>query len=430
MESNLKIDSALVSECGNCYTVARLIGSGGQGEVYEVVSGGKSYALKWYFKNKATAAQKAILERLISYGAPDSVFLWPQELVNDPDNITFGYIMPLLPKCFKGIVDLMKCRVSPTFSTLCKAAFNLTRGYEKLHGMGLSYHDISFGNLFFNPDNGDVLICDTDNVSTGEHISVNGTPRFMAPEIVTGKANPSRNTDLFSLAVLLFYLFMVHHPLEGAIEANIKALDVYAMKKLYGTEPVFIFDPKNDSNRPVRGYHDNALIYWDLYPKQIRDLFTVSFTAGINNPGKRVTERKWMESISNLLFGILPCSCGNEVFLDDDAEQKGTAITCNSCNSVMPSPMRIICEKSRVLLLKDTKLYSHHINGDFDLETPVGSVTQNPANPNLWGIRNESGKDWVYIGVNGSNTPVKPNKSALIARGAKIDFGNQIGVLY
>jgi hypothetical protein len=31
--------------------------------------------------------------------------------------------------------------------------------------MGYSYRDISFGNLFFDPDTGDVLICDNDNVS-------------------------------------------------------------------------------------------------------------------------------------------------------------------------------------------------------------------------------------------------------------------------
>ena len=31
----------------------------------------------------------------------------------------------------------------------------------------------------------------------------------MAPEIVVGKAKPSRNTDLYSLAVLLFYMFML-----------------------------------------------------------------------------------------------------------------------------------------------------------------------------------------------------------------------------
>ena len=37
----------------------------------------------------------------------------------------------------------------------------------------------------------------------------------MAPEIVRGEALPSTATDLYSLSVLLFYLLMVSHPLEG-----------------------------------------------------------------------------------------------------------------------------------------------------------------------------------------------------------------------
>lgn len=63
--------------------------------------------------------------------------------------------------------------------------------------------------MFFDPDTGDVLICDNDNVSANgiDNSSVYGTPRFMAPEIVMGQAKPSRNTDLYSLAVLLFYMF-------------------------------------------------------------------------------------------------------------------------------------------------------------------------------------------------------------------------------
>jgi serine/threonine protein kinase len=34
----------------------------------------------------------------------------------------------------------------------------------------------------------------------------------MAPEIVRGEAKPSNLTDLYSLGVLLFYLFHLGHP--------------------------------------------------------------------------------------------------------------------------------------------------------------------------------------------------------------------------
>lgn len=430
MDGQLKIGTILTSESSLKYKVVSLLGAGGQGEVYDVECNGKHYALKWYFKHMATSAQNSILENLISRGAPDASFLWPQDLIFKIQGEPFGYIMPLRPKNYKSIVDMMKRRAEPSFYALCRAAFNLTNGYQKLHAMGYSYRDISFGNLFFNPDNGDVLICDNDNVSANgiDNSSVYGTPRFMAPEIVIGKAKPSRNTDLFSLAVLLFYMFMMGHPLEGKLEADIKCMDIHAMNKLYGINPVFVFDPANKTNRPVKGYQDNVLIYWDLYPQQLKDLFTQSFTEGLTAPNKRVTEKRWLEAFANLMSGIVTCpNCGAEIFYDENKVATSTAHTCWNCSNAVRMPSSLVVGKNRVLLLKDTKLYAHHICGNYDMTTVVGAVVQNPNNPSLWGIKNESTENWTYIKPDGMQIPVVMGRSAAIAKGVKINFGQMTG---
>ena len=419
------------SETGGAYEVKRLLGAGGQGEVYEVERGTGKYALKWYFERTATPAQRKIIENLITKGAPDKSFLWPKDLISGSGSKSksFGYIMDLRPPSYKSIVDMMKRRAEPSFHAICKAAFNLTKGYEKLHGMGYSYRDISFANLFFDPENGEVLICDNDNVSpnNAKDSSVYGTPRFMAPEIVIGRrAKPSRNTDLYSLAVLLFYMLMMNHPLEGRLEAEIKCMDGPAMKKLYGTNPVFIFDPKDKSNRPLKGYQDNAEAFWPLYPEVLRELFVQSFTTGLAQPNRRVTEKQWMDVFANMTCGIMHCSnnkCGAEIFFDAEKASLGAAHTCWSCGQAVQTPSSLVIGKSVVLLTSDMKIYSHHVKGDYDMSTVCGKVVRNPNNPNMWGIMNESSDNWTYIKEDGTQMPLAPGKSAAMAKGARVNFG-------
>ncbi|MBD5474390.1 MAG: serine/threonine protein kinase [Lachnospiraceae bacterium] len=429
MDGQLKCGTVLTSESGNKYTVEKLLGSGGQGEVYSVIANHKTYALKWYYKNTATKNQKEILDNLIQSGQPDPSFLWPQDMIFKVYGESFGYIMPLRPKNYKSIVDMMKRKAEPSFYCLCKAAYNLTKGYNALHGKGYSYRDISFGNVFFDPDTGDVLICDNDNVSyNGAKTGIYGTPRFMAPEIVVGKAKPSRNTDLFSLAVLLFYMFMLNHPLEGRREAQIKCMDIHAMNQLYGTDPLFIFDPDNRDNRPLAGYQDNALIFWDLYPQQLKDLFTASFTVGLQQPNRRITESKWLETFANLMSGIMICpNCGAEVFYDAYKDANSVMHTCWGCQKAVPVPTRLVVGRSTILLMTNTKIYKHHIDGEHDMETVVGEVVQNPNNPNQWGIKNLTKENWTYMKADGTQIPIMEGRSAAIAKDTKIDFGQLIG---
>lgn len=430
MEGQLKIGKTLISQLGNKYKVNKLLGAGGQGEVYDVNMGRKHMALKWYYKTAATDKQKKILDNLIEKGKPDKSFLWPEDLVISEEDGTFGYIMPLRPKEYRSIVDLMKRKAEPTFENLCRAAFNLTKGYQMLHKAGYQYRDISFGNVFFNPDNGDVLICDNDNVSPNgiKDSGVYGTPRFMAPEIVIGKSRPSRNTDLFSLAVLLFYMFMMNHPLEGKIESQIKCMDMLAMNKLYGSDPVFIFDPSNKTNRPVKGLHDNAMIFWELYPEEFKELFIKSFTVGLKEPAKRVTETQWLDIIANMISGIIICDkCGAENIYDRKKEEKSVKHCCWGCGKELKIPAKMKTARSCVLLTEGAKVYSHHINEDFNMEEVVGEVVTNPNNPSIWGIRNQSNTNWTYVKGDGAQIPVGPGKAATISTTAKIDFGKVVG---
>ena len=407
------------------YKIIRYIASGGQGEVYEVENNsGTRLALKWYYKHSATEYQEKIIRKLIdNYGAPDDRFLWPMDIVHH--NNLFGYIMGLRTSVYKSIVDLMKRRCEPTFSALCMAAINAADSYQSLHSLGLCYRDISFGNLFFNPTNGDVLICDNDNVTANKdnENTTYGTPRFIAPEIVTKKDKPSRDTDLYSLSVLFFYMFMLHHPLEGAIEANIKCFDAKAMEKIYGHDPIFIWDPINDTNRPIPGYQENAIVFWNMYPPFLRDMFTRAFTKGLKDSNARIVEKEWKDSFSQLNNIIVFCNhCGKENF----ANKKPV---CWRCGKSISLPPCLAIGSNKIMLNHNSKIAGHHLNDNHDHKTIIGILSQHPQNPNRWGITNKSNDNWTYTKANGETIIIPPNKTAPIVIGARISFGSKEGVI-
>ncbi len=414
--------------------VAQMLGGGGQGEVYKATIGNNLVALKWYFPHTALSQQRSALQTLIKKGPPNNKFLWPLDLTGAPEVPGFGYVMPLRDERFKGIVDLMKDRIKPSFRALATAGFELADSYLDLHTQGLCYHDISFGNVFFEPTVGSVLICDNDNVTVdGQKGMVLGTMSFMAPEIVCGEALPSRNTDLFSLAVLLFYMFMVHHPLEGKKEAAIMSMDPLARLKLYGKEATFIFDPDDHSNEPLPGYHDNALIYWAIYPQFLRDLFIQAFTRGIRDPKHgRVQEGQWRADMVRLRDAIFYCSsCKAENFYDVDALRisGGKPTTCWGCKQRLVLPFRIRLGKHIVMLNHDTRLYPHHIEPQkrYDFSKPVAEVSRHPTNPNLWGLKNLSSERWVAEKPDGTIQEVEVGRSLTLASGTKIHFGSSQG---
>ncbi len=416
--------------------IHELIGSGGQGQVYRTSLNGQECALKWYFPNNATPAQRTAIERLVHKGPPNDRFLWPLDIALCQGVPSFGYLMPLREARYRGMAELMSREVDPTFRTLTAVALELADSFLRLHSLGLCYSDISFGNVFFDPVTGEISICDNDNVAVdGEGMSgILGTPRFMAPEVVRNEAKPNITTDLYSLAVILFYMFMMHHPLEGKREREISCLDLAAMQKLYGTDPLFIFDPKHGANRPVAGIHNNATLFWNFYPDYVRDTFMRAFTEGLIDPAARVRESEWRTVFTRMRDQIFYChKCGAENFLTSEGDLPSPLAeqACWFCHETTIPPMRLRLGSHSIVLNQDTLLYPHHldVNRRNDYSEVLAEMVPHPTRADIWGLRNVSTQAWTSFPAAGAPIEVPPGKSISLVPGLRVRFGNIEGVV-
>jgi len=420
-------DSVLLPSDGRRLLVSRLIGEGSQGSVYEAVDPTfGSVALKWYFAHTATTRQRDAIADLVERGAPSERFLWPEAMAVVPGDRSFGYVMPLRPERFASLVELLAGKIDVPFSTVLRLCIELADSFLMLHSQGLCYRDISFSNVFFDPDDGVPLICDNDNVGVDKRApsSVLGTRRFMAPEIVRGDAPPSTETDLYSLAVLLFYILMCGHPLVGRRELDFGCWDDRAESELFGNDPLFVFDPEDRRNEPVPDLHGAMLQYWELYPDFVRDLFVKAFTDGLRDPRNgRVRESVWRASLSRLRDRIARCTgCDRERFLALDGQSE----PCWSCGDVPRETTWLRVQGRSLALAPRSTVHGHHLRHDYDFAEIVAEVVRHPNRPELVGLQNRTQVTWTAVLEDGEEREVEPGRSIRLAPETKIDFGRGI----
>lgn len=409
---------------GGNVTVKKKLGEGGQGIVYLVELSGKDYAMKWY----THPCKKEFYDNLdnnIRNGAPTPAFLWPQFLTAWKAG-RFGYIMSLRTDEYKDFSQFLLAKVRfSSLSAMINAALQISTAFRELHRRGYSYQDLNDGNFFINPQTGDVLICDNDNVAPyGTNLGIAGKCRYMAPEVVMGKSRPNADSDRFSLSVVLFMLLFNNHPLEGKLIASVPCMTDENERRFYGSNPIFIFDPKNDANRPMTGIHTNAIRRWPLFPVFIRNEFLQAFCSqGFNEPHKRKPENEWRKLFVRLRDEMVKCSCGGETFIDPHLGES----TCINCGRKIDKPLLLKIERNKLLMFPGQKSYACHTkSGSDDFITVSGEVIQNKNNPNLWGFRNLSLDTWLCTMPDGTQKNVNHKDVVPVFTDVKIVFAGGV----
>jgi DNA-binding helix-hairpin-helix protein with protein kinase domain len=417
-------------QLGETMTIVRPISAGAQGEVHEVLlSQGTRLVLKWYKPEYAEIDPDLAnrLQRRIDQGPPNATnFAWPLHILRLNGVPSFGYLMRYAGPPYIDLRGyLSNAALAMSFRTLARAGYHLATAFGQLHLLGLCYHDISYGNVLVDPNSGDIIICDNDNVDVnGQPGAIGGSPLFKAPELVRREALPTAQTDLHALAVLLFFMLMVSDPLEGRAAARWGALNSpEAQMRIYGTDPIFIWDPADERNRPTPGLDDNAIAYWPIYPKFLQDLFITAFTTGLTHPDTgRVTESVWRMAMLRLHDSVFQCSaCGKENFADDAVPAK----PCWACRQMLARPPRLRGWSHSVVLVAGTRIAPHHIDikQRYNFNQVVAEVVAKNGDPTRLGIRNMSPCSWSTTLKDGSSLIVHPERTLGIVPGTFVNFG-------
>lgn len=427
---SLKAGDTVKMKYGGEAKVLAEFGSGGQGTVYKVSYNGKEYALKWYHKGVFGGKEQEFyknLENNIQQGAPTKDFLWPVGITDVRAGV-FGYIMDIRPAGYYELTEYFvgsgkqKQIHFKSFAAQTEAAINIIQGFRELHNRGYSYQDINNGNFFINPENGKVLICDNDNVSPfGTNLGILGKQRYMAPEVVTGKNDPDKQSDRFSLAVVLFRLLFINHPLEGK-RSTPPCMTRELERRYYGEEPVFVYDPIDERNRPVPGTDRNLRVFWPVYPQYIREMFEKAFSSDVMmKKTPRIIEKEWLDTFFRLKAGIVRCPhCNQETFISQVGDN-----TCIECKKIFDVPNELIFRTVKLPLYPGVNIMLWHADSSQnDVTTRLGEVISNPNNPGLFGIKNMGRTCWNVNLPDGSQRPLEPGKVVPLKHGFSIECTN------
>ena len=457
----MKKGDKITGKNGVNYTVIESVGRGGQAKIWKVrdETTKKFYACKDYKHDPKNV--RGNIADLIKIGAIKDrngdilkSVVMPITLIEGAGD-SFGYIMELVD--LKDFTTLKKAwskpEKYPTPFAICNIVKNFALFFERLHlGHGLCYKDVNEGNIFFNPKTGEIKIIDNDNIGLATKQTIKGTPYYMAPEVILGKA-PNADTDKFSFAVFMYRLFTGGYPFEGpytekyCLQHDILLNDPAASTELFGKNPVFVWHP-TDNRNSIKKYadaqHKGQAACWERLPQVIKDLFLKTFVT--NLPEERAAERTsdvaWRNTFEELEKNLITCPhCKTKTFAELD--------NCFECEKslpkkkiVKPKPTTAPPQNNHSVTFKilsrgeDKKEISFNvgdkISGDkLSKNLPAGILMQIMYNNRLkkLGAKNIGVTEWTVVKADGTRKICEPNKILTLEVGTKIVIISKVAQL-
>ena len=425
MAKRLDAGTRLVTILNKELRIVEELDSGPWATVYSASYEGRLVAFKWYGPDALCIQTQRVKDPLrlrIVQGPPSRHFLWVLDEVERNDG-AFGYVMDLLPEEYVCVTDiLLHPSWLPSYRRAIDACLRIVLAFASLHDRDLCFQEVSASNFYVDPRTGEVLITvENDIVSVGTQPDVLGSPRFMAPEVNVDRVAPSIQSDLHSMAVLVFMLLCRQHPLEGMRLTRDSLINANWQRRTYGTDPVFIFDPDNTTNRPDPAF-PHASYVWPYLPRHAVDFLCHAFSQeSLHHPMHRPSEREWLRELARLRSEVVVCHCGNEVFLDSTEPTR-----CDRCGALCGAPLRMEVGAYRFVVANDVRIYRCQLKPLCDTskmpepQLQVVTPKYDPWNVRRMGLRNVSGESWKAR-LDGREVDVAPGKIVRAAEGLELE---------
>lgn len=318
---------SLVSESGKKYTLKGVIGSGSQGVAYEDETG--KYVVKFYYPTDSEMLDMERLERVAfikDIEIPKN-FVAIQDVISKP---YVGYVMEKVSD-HKSLNHYLIPDKNMDFIEWYNQGFGLreriiigyiiAKAFSELERNNFSYCDISGNNILVNTKkNASIKLIDVDNIYIAGrgNAAILGTPRYIAPEVISRQKNPDVLSDNYSLAVILFELLRVGHPyisddvLDGTPEMEDEAL---AGKYPY-------VNAENSSN----------MLPEDLvFTEKLKQLFAKCFVDGQKNRIRRPSAYEFEKALLEASNSVIKCTHCGAWHYPSEGEEKGL---CGWCGEV------------------------------------------------------------------------------------------------
>jgi len=342
--------------------------SGGFGEIYHVI--GENQVAKLYIEPQKidfSGIEKLIhmREEVMRNPILNRSLCWPLDIVITP---RLGVMLPKIPEemipvtGYTSLITLrsLEKKKKGNWKDRISIGEILCDLVDELHKLDLIIADIGPKNLFTNMSEGELIMIDCDGIVPPGPFSPQaiGSPNYIAPEVYKTKV-PSQKGDLHALAVTLYELLFLCHPLIGPKKYSDDP--EINDKLMFGEKALFIEHPEDQSNKPVR-----MPIQAKDFGKDIWELCKKAFIDGLFVPSDRPSAKEWKAALSNLKANLKKCS--NESCFGKYSPQSMLHSNCYWCGQNFDTSHVIQKE-----IVREVPLVQERINLEF---LPIEEVSR------------------------------------------------------